>query len=207
MAATGPSVKSRQICSCLHTTYVGVQYSIVPFTYHRNKLAREARRAIAAASRQLEISAHQFGVFSERALEIPSLSPRGGDRHWFKKEAEVEGTATEIKLEFARLDPEQPRRIELKTPGRTYFFNKWGAVTLKFATGEFDPEIYTPDRAARFVSASDIHVDIPDRVGRVRRAAGNVEIAAPWAYFPVAGQEAIEAHFDETIQQLMHQSG
>ena len=118
------------------------------------------------------------------------------------KEAELEGAATEIKLEFAQLDPEHPRRIELKTPGRTYHFNKWGVVTLQFATAEFDPEIYTPDRAARFVSASEIHVDVPDSVGTVRSARGTTGVIAPWAYFPLAGQEAITAHFTQAIQHL-----
>lgn len=76
-------------------------------------------------------------------------------------------------------------------------------MTLWLAAAQADAEIlYTPDRAARFVSTKEMGVGLAVNVGTIQRDEAGLEVIAPWAYFSPDAQQAMTKMFGDVMEQL-----
>lgn len=165
--------------------------------------ARKARPALLKRSRDT------FETFGEQASAIPSLEKRGASNlRFYTKQTSTGEMTIRLQVEPTEDNPAALRLIHLETPAINFRFNRYGAVALRVPLEEGAREMYTPDATAKFVDKEVIHPAILEEPGtkltpeQVGRDGDKLLVITPWAYFPLAGQEAITAHFNEAIQHL-----
>ncbi len=168
----------------------------------RQSLAREAQAALRQRPRLLAESREQFRLFGLQLELLPALQHRGRSDQWmFTQRAATDDVS--LQLEYARNEPPSLQAIDIATPKQRIRFTKCGAVTLWLAAAQADAEIlYTPDRAARFVSTKEMGVGLAVNIGTIECDETGFEVIAPWAYFSPNAQQAMTKTVGDVIEQL-----